>query len=96
MSPYPEVRQDLAFVIDEAVPAAEVLAALREAGSPLLRSAAIFDEYRGEQTGAGKRSLAFRVAFGSPERTLTDEEATEARGRIVKALADRFGAELRA
>jgi phenylalanyl-tRNA synthetase beta chain len=96
VSPYPEVRQDLAFVIDEAVPAAEVLATLREAGSPLLRSAAIFDEYRGAQTGAGKRSLAFRVAFGSPERTLTDDEATEARGRIVTALADRFGAELRA
>ena len=96
VSPYPEVRQDLAFVVDEAVPAADVLAALREAGGPMLRSSAIFDEYRGEQIGAGKRSLAFRVAFGSPERTLTDEEATELRSAIVKALADRFGAELRA
>jgi phenylalanyl-tRNA synthetase beta chain len=72
------------------------LTALREAGGPELRSAAVFDEYRGEQTGAGKRSLAFRVAFGSPERTLTDDEATELRGRIVTALADRFGAVLRA
>jgi phenylalanyl-tRNA synthetase beta chain len=96
VSPYPEVRQDLAFVVDEGVPAAELLTALREAGGPELRSAAVFDEYRGEQTGAGKRSLAFRVAFGSPERTLTDDEATELRGRIVTALADRFGAVLRA
>jgi phenylalanyl-tRNA synthetase beta chain len=56
----------------------------------------VFDEYRGEQTGAGKRSLAFRVAFGSPERTLTDDEAADVRGRIVQALADKFGAVLRA
>jgi phenylalanyl-tRNA synthetase beta chain len=96
VSPYPEVRQDLAFVVDEAVPAAELLAALREAAGPELRSSAVFDEYRGEQTGAGRRSLAFRVAFGSPERTLTDDEAAELRGRIVKALADTFGAVLRA
>ena len=96
VSSYPEVRQDLAFVVDDAVPAAELLAALREAAGPELRSAAVFDEYRGEQTGAGKRSLAFRVAFGSQERTLTDDEATELRGRIVQALADRFGAALRA
>jgi phenylalanyl-tRNA synthetase beta chain len=96
VSPYPEVRQDLAFVVDDAVPAAELLAALREAGGSELRSSAVFDEYRGEQTGAGKRSLAFRVAFGSPERTLTDDEAAELRGRIVNALADKFGAVLRA
>jgi phenylalanyl-tRNA synthetase beta chain len=96
VSPYPEVRQDLAFVVDEAVSAAELLAALREAGGPELRSSAVFDEYRGEQIGAGKRSLAFRVAFGSPERTLTDDEAGELRARIVQALADTFGAVLRA
>jgi phenylalanyl-tRNA synthetase beta chain len=96
VSPYPEVRQDLAFVVDDAVPASELLAALREAGGPELRSSAVFDEYRGAQTGAGKRSLAFRVAFGSPERTLTDDEAAELRGRIVQVLADKFGAVLRA
>jgi len=96
VSPYPEVRQDLAFVVDDGVPAAALLAALREAAGPALRSSAIFDEYRGEQTGAGKRSLAFRVAFGSAERTLTDDEAAELRGRIVQALGDRFGAVLRA
>jgi phenylalanyl-tRNA synthetase beta chain len=96
VSPYPEVRQDLAFVVDDGVPAAELLAVLRAAGGTELRSAAVFDEYRGEQTGPGKRSLAFRVAFGSPERTLTDDEAAELRGRIVQALSDRFGAVLRA
>ena len=56
----------------------------------------MFDEYRGEQIGAGKRSLAFRVAFGATDRTLTDEDATELRGRIVAALGEQYGAELRA
>lgn len=96
VSPYPEVRQDLAFVVDEDVPAADLLAALREAGGLELRSAEIFDEYRGPQLGEGKRSLAFRVAFGSTERTLTDEDVAPLRERIVETLADRFGAVLRA
>jgi phenylalanyl-tRNA synthetase beta chain len=96
ISAFPEVRQDLAFVVDDDVPAAELLAALREAGAPELRDAAVFDEYRGAQVGEGKRSLAFRVAFGSLERTLTDEEATAVRAKIVDALAARFGAVLRA
>ena len=96
VSAYPEVRQDLAFVVDEDVPAAMLLAAIREAVGQLLRAVAPFDEYRGDQIGEGKRSLAFRVAFGSPERTLTDEEAAELRAKIVEALADRFGAVLRA
>ena len=97
VSPYPEVRQDLAFVVDDDVPGGgRSLAAMREAGAPELRSVSVFDEYRGEQIGEGKQSLAFRTAFGSPERTLTDEEAAAVRGRIVEALGKRFGADLRA
>jgi phenylalanyl-tRNA synthetase beta chain len=96
VSPYPEVRQDLAFVVAEDVPAAALEEAIREAGGPELRSVAVFDEYRGEQVGEGKRSLAFRVAFGSPGRTLTDAEAGELRSRIVALVADRFAAVLRA
>jgi phenylalanyl-tRNA synthetase beta chain len=96
VSPYPEVRQDLAFVVDENVPAAALLALMRDIAGPALRSIEVFDEYRGEQIGEGKRSLAFRVAFGSQERTLTDEDAAPLRRRIVDGLAERFGAVLRA
>jgi phenylalanyl-tRNA synthetase beta chain len=96
VSPYPEVRQDLAFVVDEEIPAAALLVAIREAGSELLREVEVFDEYRGAQTGEGKRSLAFRLAFGSPERTLADEDVAPVRAAIVDALAERFGAVLRA
>ncbi|MFL5913001.1 MAG: phenylalanine--tRNA ligase subunit beta, partial [Gaiellaceae bacterium] len=93
---FPSVLQDLAFVVDEDVPAATLAAAMREAAGAELRDVTVFDEYRGEQIGAGRRSLAFRVAFGSTERTLTDEEAAVLRGRIVDSLRERFGAELRA
>jgi phenylalanyl-tRNA synthetase beta chain len=93
---FPSVLQDLAFVVDEEVPAAALAAAMREAAGAELREVRVFDEYRGAQIGPGKRSLAFRVAFGSPERTLTDEDAAVLRGRIVDALGERFGAELRA
>jgi phenylalanyl-tRNA synthetase beta chain len=96
VSPYPEVRQDLAFVVDEEVSAAEMLAAIREAAGELLRELEVFDEYRGEQTGEGKRSLAFRLAFGSPEGTLTDEDVAPVRASIVDAVSARFGAVLRA
>jgi phenylalanyl-tRNA synthetase beta chain len=96
VSPYPEVRQDMAFVVDEDLPAARLVAAIRDAGGDLLRAVEPFDEYRGEQVGDGKRSVAFRVAFGSPQRTLSDEDATELRRRIVDELERRFGAILRA
>jgi phenylalanyl-tRNA synthetase beta chain len=96
VSPYPELRQDLAFAVDEEVAAADLLEAIRAAGGALLRGVEVFDEYRGEQVGAGKRSLAFRVAFGSPGRTLADEDVAPLRQAIVDALAARFGAVLRA
>jgi phenylalanyl-tRNA synthetase beta chain len=97
VSPYPEVRQDLAFTVDDEVPASEILAAIREAAGELLREIEVFDEYRNPETiGEGKRSLAFRLAFGSPEGTLTDEDVAPLRASIVDAVATRFGADLRA
>jgi phenylalanyl-tRNA synthetase beta chain len=97
VSPYPEVRQDLAFTVDEEVPASEILAAIREAAGEMLRELEVFDEYRNPETiGEGKRSLAFRLAFGSPEGTLTDEDVAPLRASIVDAVATRFGAVLRA
>lgn len=92
---YPAVRQDLAFVVPEDIPAGELVEAAREAAGPELREARVFDVYRGEQIGPGRKSVALAVAFQSPERTLSDEDAAALRARIVDALAERFGAELR-
>ncbi len=96
VSPYPEVRQDLAFIVADDVPATDVLAAIREAAGGLLRELEVFDEYRGEQIGEGQRSLAFRLAFGSRVGTLSDEDVAPVRASIVDALASRFDAVLRA
>jgi phenylalanyl-tRNA synthetase beta chain len=92
---YPPVRQDLAFVVPEKVTAGELVAAAREAAGSELREMRAFDVYRGPQAGAGRKSIAFSVAFQSPERTLTDEDAAKLRDRIVSALDRGFGAELR-
>ena len=93
---YPAVKQDLAFAVDESVAAGDLIAAAREAAGPELRELRVFDVYRGEQVGEGKKSIALAAAFQSPERTLSDDDAAAIRERIVAALAERFGAELRA
>jgi phenylalanyl-tRNA synthetase beta chain len=93
---YPAVKQDLAFAVAEEVPAIALVAAARDAAGPELRSMEPFDVYRGEQVGPGRKSIAFRVEFRSPERTLTDEDAAAVRRQIVDALREKFGAELRA
>jgi phenylalanyl-tRNA synthetase beta chain len=93
---FPEVRQDLAVVVPAGVPAGEVVAIVREAGGPLLAQAGVFDVYAGEQVGEGNVSLALRLAFRSPERTLTDEEVAERRAKIEAALADKVGGRIRA
>jgi len=89
------VRQDLAFVVPEDVSAGELVDAAREAAGPELHGIRPFDVYRGEQVGAGRKSIAFAVTFQSAERTLSDEDAAALRGRIAEVLAKRFGAELR-
>jgi len=93
---YPPLRQDLAFVVDETVPAGDLLAAAREAAGDELREVTFLSDYRGDQIPKGKKSVAFAVAFQSPERTLSDEDAARLRGAVVDALAGRYGAELRA
>jgi len=93
---YPPVRQDLAFTVPEEVTAGELVAVAGEAAGSALREMRAFDVYRGEQVGPGRKSIAFSVTFQSPERTLTDEDAAGLRSRIVEALEQAFGAELRA
>jgi len=93
---FPPVRRDLAFTLATEVPAGAVRSALQEAAGDLLDSCLLFDVFEGSPLPAGKKSLAFSVDFRALDRTLTDAEADAAVGRIVRRLAQDFGAELRA
>ena len=91
---FPAVGEDIAVVAPVERSAAEVRAVVAEAGGELLREARVFDVYEGEQVPEGHRSLALRLTFAAPDRTLTDEEVAERRGAIVDALGE-LGARLR-
>ncbi len=95
LSTHPVALRDVALVVADDVPAARVEAALREGAGPLLEQVLLFDDYRGEQVGAGRRSLAYRLVLRAPDRTLTGEEAEAARDAAVAAAAA-LGAEQRA
>jgi phenylalanyl-tRNA synthetase beta chain len=92
---YPPVLEDLAVVVDEAVPAAEVEAVIRKGGGDYLQKVQLFDIYRGVQVGDGKKSLAFNLTYIAPDRTLTDKEVGKLRKRIVDLLDKELGAVLR-
>jgi phenylalanyl-tRNA synthetase beta chain len=85
----PAVERDLALVLGEGVSAAQVEGVVREQGGSLLEGLVLFDEYRG--LGIGGRSVAWRLRFRSPERTLRDEEVDQVVERILKALKERLG-----
>lgn len=95
LSPFPPVLQDIAVVVPEEVSSGEVEGAIAEAGGELLARIELFDVFRGEQIGAGSKSLAVRLEFQAPDRTLTDDEVAGIRALIEDRLAE-LGGRLRA
>ncbi|MBQ9039127.1 MAG: phenylalanine--tRNA ligase subunit beta [Clostridia bacterium] len=93
---FPAVSRDIAVVVDEAVGAGTMMDAIRAAAGKLLEDAKLFDIYRGEKLGAQRKSVAFAITLRAPDRTLTDEEINAAMEKVLKALSEKFGAELRA
>ncbi len=86
VSRFPSSDIDLAFEIDESTPAADVEATLHHAGGDLVAGVTLFDVYRGDQVGTGRRSLAWTIRFQAPDRTLTDDDVAAARSRLVHAV----------
>ncbi|SIR76200.1 phenylalanine--tRNA ligase subunit beta [Micromonospora avicenniae] len=95
VSGFPPALIDVALVVDGSVPAAQVQQALVEGAGELLEDVRLFDVYTSDQLGPERKSLAYKLTFRAPDRTLTVEEAVAARDAAVAVAAERFGATLR-
>jgi phenylalanyl-tRNA synthetase beta chain len=96
LSPFPVAKEDVALIVDAALPAAELAATLREGAGPLCESVRLFDVYTGQQVGEGRKSLAFALRFRAHDRTLTEKDTSAARESAVALAVQRHGAEQRA
>jgi phenylalanyl-tRNA synthetase beta chain len=95
VSRFPPVQQDIAVIVDETIPAEQVQALIAQTGQPLLTEVRLFDLFRGEQIGPGKKSLAYSLTFQAEDRTLTDKDAAKQQQKIVQRLERELGARLR-
>jgi len=94
-SSFPPAVFDLAFEVDEAVAAAILLGAIDAAGEGLIERRHLFDVFTGPPVAAGRKSLAVRLVLRDPDRTLSDDDVAPIRRRIVTAVQERTGGELR-
>jgi len=96
VSDFPPVLEDLAVVVDESLPAAQIETLICETGGKVVTGVRLFDVYRSDAIGAGKKSLAYRITYQSTEKTLTDKDVAGFRQRILRRLEQVVGARLRA
>ncbi len=92
LSVYPVAQSDVALVVDEQVSAAALEPALWQGAGEMLESVSLMDIYRGDQVGPGRKSLAYRLVFRAPHRTLTTKEVNGFRDRAIGAAAAATGA----
>ncbi len=96
ISTHPPIYEDLAFIVDESLPAERMRALIQQTGQPLLRAVRLFDLFQDEKLGRGKKSLAYGCTYQAEDRTLTDDEVAKVRAKIVKRVEKELGAVLRA
>ena len=94
-SRFPPADRDIAIVVDEDTPHADVEAAIREAAGQLLESVQLFDVYRGRSIPEGRKSMAFSLRYRARDRTLEEDEVAAVHARVEEALRTRFRADVR-
>lgn len=95
VSSFPSIWRDLNLIVAESVSHSDIVGLIRAHGGPWLRQVVFFDLYRGQPLQEGQKAMTFTIEYGSPERTLTDEEVNEARERLLENLKAHIGASLR-
>lgn len=95
ISEFPPILEDIAMVVDEDVPAERLELLIRQSGGKLLNDVTLFDIFRSEQVGVGKKSMAYSLIYQALDRTLTDKDAAAIRSKIVRRLEQELGAKLR-
>ncbi len=94
-SKYPEIKKDVAFIVNKKVEAKTIIDQIRKSGGKLLTDIEIFDYYVGENVLEDEKSLAFSLTFKDPNRTLSDEEVTEVFEKIMKEVEAKVPAKVR-
>jgi phenylalanyl-tRNA synthetase beta chain len=92
---FPSVIEDLAMIVPEATLSADIEAVITKQGGFLLKKVDLFDIFRAEQIGAGMKSMAYRLTYQAPNRTLTDKDVGKLRERIIQQLEKELGAKVR-
>jgi len=92
---FPPVLEDISVIVDESVAASRLETLIRQTGGKSVTNVRLFDVYRGDQIGAGKKSLAYSITYQAQDKTMTDAEAAAIRNKIVKRLEQEAGAKLR-
>lgn len=95
ISKFPEIRRDLALLINETIPAQVIQDTIITVAGDWLKETFIFDVYKGKGIPAGLKSIALALILQHPTRTLVDDEVTELTTRVIEALKEKLGAELR-
>jgi phenylalanyl-tRNA synthetase beta chain len=92
---FPPVLEDIAVIVEESVAASRLETLIRQTGGKSVTNVRLFDVYRGDQIGLGKKSLAYSLTYQAADKTMTDAEAAAIRNKIIKRLEQEVGAKLR-
>ena len=95
ISKYPEIKKDIAIIVDSKLPAQEIGMKIKKLAGSMLQSHEVFDVYQGKGIVSGKKSIAYSLTFGKQDRTLTDDEVKGIMEKIVEGLKKEYGAILR-
>ena len=94
-SKYPEIKKDLAFIVNKNILAGDIIEQIKRSGGRLLTNVEVFDVYTGENVSEDEKSIAYSLTFSDPTRTLTDEEVTEVFNKVIIEVENKFNATLR-